>query len=79
MRTKSIQLPFAATVVLWVGLAGSLVPEATAVCGSGQSTYWACTGECVPGQVNVLECWQYNGSNDSPTGKRKWLITNICG
>jgi hypothetical protein len=58
-------------------LAGS--PRAVqAVCEGFRETYWACTGECTPGAINILSCEEYRCSDDSPTGRRTMLITNIC-
>lgn len=58
-------------------LAGS--PRAVqAVCEGFRETYWACTGECVPGAINILSCEEFRCSDDSPTGRKSRLITNIC-
>lgn len=57
-------------------LAGS--PRAVqAICEGIRQTYWACTGECVPGAINILSCEEYCCSDDSPTGRKTTLITNI--
>lgn len=49
-----------------------------AVCEGLRQTYWACTGECVPGAKNILSCEEYRCSDDTPTGRKSRLITNIC-
>lgn len=59
-------------------LLASLPGTVRAVCEGLRQTYWACTGECVPGAINILSCEEYRCSDDTPTGRKSRLITNIC-
>lgn len=52
--------------------------EAGAICQGAQTTYLVCAGHCVPGQINVMECDVYRCADDTPTGRRQPLITNVC-
>lgn len=74
---KRLGLAALTVVVAVAAFVAGAVPAA-AICGGIRSTYWACTGECLPGEVNLMWCEEYYCSDDSPTGRRGWRITNIC-